>query len=157
MMSKETRLKEILAKQAQAAAKRRDQAEQDDLKEKDAADLQAKVLAAWPGKRERIQAYIAKLNQKMAPNGVQLYIRSDRTEERNAIDTMTIAFEQFPSGGATNFKRLTIVPTASGRVKVTMGTSSHWPTKHYDLQVLDALDSSFEDAVLDFLDANPDG
>ena len=157
MMSNERRLKEILAKQTEAAQKRRDQAQQDDLKERDAADLQAKVLAAWPGKRERIQTYVAKLNQKMASNGVQLYIRSDRTDERNAIDTMTIAFEQFPSGGATNFKRLTIVPTAAGRVKVTMGTSSQWPTKHYDLHILDSLDASFEDAVLDFLDANPDG
>ena len=105
MMSNETRLEEILAKQAQAAEKRRDQAQQDDLKEKDAADLQAKVLAAWPGKREHIQTYVAKINQKMAPNGVQLYIRSDQTDERNAIDTMTIAFEQFPSGGTTNLKR----------------------------------------------------
>ena len=157
MMSNESRLKKILAKQAQAAEKRRDQAQQDDLKERDAADLQAKVLSAWPAKRDRIQTYIAKLNQKMASNGVQLYIRSDRTDERNAIDTMTIAFEQFPSGGATNMKRLTIVPTATGRVKVTMGTNSQWPTKHYDLHVLDSLDASFEDAVLDFLDANPDG
>ena len=156
-MSNESRLKEILAKQTQAAQKRREQAQQDDLKERDAADLQAKVLSAWPSKRDRIQTYIAKLNQKMASNGVQLYIRSGRTDERNAIDTMTIAFEQFPSGGATNFKRLTIVPTATGRVKVTMGTSSQWPTKHYDLHVLDSLDASFEDAVLDFLDANPDG
>jgi hypothetical protein len=157
MMSNEPRLKEILAKQAQAAEKRRDRAQQDDLKEKDAADLQAKVLSAWPGKRERLQAYVAKLNQKMAPNGVQLYIRSDRTDERAAIDTMTIAFEQFPSGGTTNHKRLTIVPTTTGRVKIAVGTSTQWPVKHYDLHVLNSPDANFEDAVLDFLDANPDG
>lgn len=145
------RLSEILKRQAAAAAAKRDRDARASEAAARAEDRREKAEAHWAQQSKELDSALAELNEKMAPNEIQLEKRW--AENRGAhIDLVSIHYAG--DSDRHSLRRLNISILDNGQVSVSMGTKNQSPAKQYDFALADASRRKWLDCLLDFVDVN---
>jgi hypothetical protein len=154
-MANEDRLKEILERQTTKAAKQRRFQDEAQRKAAETEGTKHEVATRWAEMRRHIEMFLQKLNERMRPNGVELFLDDPKSEDAQSarVDLVTIGFLS-DKNEPKSARRLRIDVHASGKVNVEMGTMIQSSAKRYDLDVFKTDSDGFQQPIIDFLDIN---